>query len=112
MDPSNYEQVDIPATLIGPQAAFLQPEMRVSVEFLDDRPVAVPDARRPRSQYRGHSPAPAQPAGQHLEIREARGRRHHHGPPVIKTGDTIRLDLQSLKYMDRAKAGKRGLHDK
>jgi hypothetical protein len=25
-------------------------------------------------------------------------------PPFVKTGDWIRLDLASLKYMDRAKA--------
>ena len=113
MDPSNYEQVDIPATLIGPQAAFLQPEMRVSVEFLDDRPVAVqmPDVLEV-------SIADTAPPLHNQQDSTWKSAKLEGGvtimvPQFIKTGDTIRLDLQSLKYMDRAKAGQKGdSHDK
>jgi elongation factor P len=108
MDPSNYEQVAIPAALIGPQAAFLQPEMRVPVEFLDDRPVAVqmPDILEVKI-------ADTAPPLHNQQDSTWKSAKLENGvtmmvPQFIKTGDAIRLDLQSLKYMDRAKAAQKG----
>ncbi len=106
MNPETFEQIAVPASLIGPQAALLQPEMRVAVEFVEERPVSVvfPDV---------------------LELRIAETAPPAHGqvdsvwkparleagveimvPQFIKTGDTVRLDVANMKYMDRVKAAK------
>ena len=37
MNPESYEQVEIPAAVIGPQAQLLMEEMRVGVEFIEGR---------------------------------------------------------------------------
>lgn len=102
MNPQTYEQVSAPASLIGEQAKFLQPEMRVQVEFLDGNPVSVlfPDI----VEVRIADTAP--PA--HQQDNTWKPARLENGvevmvPQFIKTGDTIRLDLQAIKYMDRVK---------
>jgi elongation factor P len=107
MDPANYEQVNIPAALIGPQAAFLQPQMSVPVEFLADRPVAV--------QMPGMLDviiADTTPPLHNQQDSAWKSAKLENGvtimvPQFIKAGDTIRIDLQSLKYMDRAKAAQK-----
>jgi len=103
MNPENYEQVAVPVSLLGEQAKFLQPEMRLPVEFVEGRPVSVlfPDV----IETRVAETAPPVHAQQDSTWKTA---RLENGveimvPQFIKTGDVIRLDVQNLKYMDRAK---------
>ena len=103
MNPDNYEQTEIPADLVGPQAGVLEPGMRVGVEFLDGRAVNVvfpgflevriADTAPPLHQQHDTNLKPARTANG-VEIMV---------PQFIKTGDTIRLDLETMKYMDRVK---------
>jgi elongation factor P len=103
MNPETFEQVGISSSLIGPQARLLQPEMRVSVEFVEDRPVSVllPDVL----EVRILDTAP--PSHQQVDS-VWKPATLHNGieimvPQFIKTGDSIRLDVAQMKYMDRAK---------
>jgi elongation factor P len=41
MDQENYEQINLPADLIGEAAAFLQDGMEVTLEMYDERPISV-----------------------------------------------------------------------
>ncbi len=41
MDQVNYEQINLPADLIGDAAAFLQDGMEVTLEMYDERPISV-----------------------------------------------------------------------
>jgi elongation factor P len=41
MDQENYEQISLPADLIGDAAAFLQDGMEVTLEMYDERPISV-----------------------------------------------------------------------
>jgi elongation factor P len=104
MDPETFEQADIPLDLVGPQASFLEPGMRVSVESLHGRPVNVifpgfmevriSDTAPPQHQQHDTSLKPARTAnGTEIMV-----------PQFIKTGDVIRVDLQTMKYMDRVKS--------
>lgn len=103
MDPESFEQVAVPAALIGEQAAFLTESMRVPVEFLGDQPVSVEmpqilevriaDTAPPSHQI---SDGPWKPAKLESGVEVM-------VPPFIKTGDSIRLDLTTMKYMDRVK---------
>jgi elongation factor P len=103
MNPETYEQTEVPRGLIGEQAAFLDPGFRLSVEFLDGRPVSVvfPDI----IEVRIADTAPAQHAQQDSAWKPA---RLDNGiqvmvPQFVKSGDMIRLDMLAMKYMDRVK---------
>ncbi|GIU77347.1 MAG: elongation factor P [Bryobacteraceae bacterium] len=106
MDSETGEQAEVPEKVIGEAARFLLPEMRVAVEFLGERPVGVemPDF----IEVEIADTAPPVHAQNDSTWKPA---RLENGvevmvPQFIKTGDRIRLDLNTLKYMDRAKAAK------
>jgi elongation factor P len=103
MDPENFEQVGIPNAVIGGQARFLRPDMTVPVEFVEEAPVSVlfPDV----IEVRIADTAPPVHAQQDSNWKPA---TLENGveimvPLFIKGGDLIRLDLNALRYMDRAK---------
>ncbi|MBI2686627.1 MAG: elongation factor P [Acidobacteria bacterium] len=103
LNPESYEQIEIGKSLMGPQAGFLLPGMRVSVEFVEGRTVEVlfpeyvevrvVDTYPPIHQQQD---SPFKPAmlenGVKIMV-----------PLFVKTGDVIRVDLQAMKYMDRVK---------
>jgi len=103
MNPDTFEQSEISAELVGPQAGFLEPGMKLGVEFLDGRAVNVlfpgflevriADTAPPLHQQHDTNLKPARTANG-VEVMV---------PQFIKTGDTIRLDMQTMKYMDRVK---------
>lgn len=104
MDPEVFEQVEIPKTLAGEHASFLEPGMRLSIEFVEDRPVSVlfpdvlevkvADTAPPAHQQADSAFKPAVFANG-VEVMV---------PQFVKSGDIIRLDLRTMRYMDRAKA--------
>ena len=108
MDPESFEQITLAASLIGPQAALLQPEMRVTVEFVEGNPVAVqfPDIL----EVRVADTAP--PAHNQVDSVWKPARLENGAgikvPQFIKPGDTIRLDVLNMKYMERSKGAARG----
>lgn len=103
MTAATGEQTEVPAELVGPQASFLSPDVRVSVEFIDDRPVSVqfPD----HAEVRIAATAPPIHSQGDSNWKPARLENGFEVsvPQFIKTGDAIRLDLGTLKYMDRVK---------
>ncbi len=108
MDPQSYDQIGIPTAAIGEQARLLRPEMRVAVEFVEGRPVSVllPDIL----EIRVADTAP--PVHQQTDS-VWKNARLENGidvmvPQFIKTGDVIRLDVATLKYVDRAKGAGKG----
>ena len=104
MNPANYEQTEIPKAMIGQRAPFLQPGMQLPVDFVEGRPVSVqfPDIL----EVRIADTAPPSHQQQETTFKPA---RLDNGvevmvPQFVKIGDMIRLDLLSMKYMDRVKA--------
>ena len=103
MDPHTFDQVEIPTALIGEPARFLEPGMSVPVEFMEGRPVTavLPGA----VDVVIADTAPALHGQQDSNWKPA---RLANGveimvPPFIGRGDSVRLNLAELKYMDRAK---------
>jgi elongation factor P len=102
--PETYEQTEISKVAVGPQAEFLAPAMRVTVEFVEGRPVSVlfpeslemriADTAPPMHQQQDNTFKPAT-LDNGIEVMV---------PQFVKTGDMIRLDLQTTKYVDRVKA--------
>jgi elongation factor P len=103
MNPENFEQTEIAESMIGARAPFLEAGMRLGVEFVDGQPVHVlfpdvlelkiADTAPPAHQQVDSNFKPAKLANG-LEVMV---------PQFIKTGDTIRLDVENMRYMDRAK---------
>ncbi len=103
MNPENFDQVEIPQTLLGPQSAFLESGMKLAVEFVEGRPVnvllpdilegRVADTAPPSHQQQDSNFKPAT-LDNGVEVMV---------PQFVKSGDVIRLDVQSLKYVDRVR---------
>jgi elongation factor P len=104
MDPETYEQTPVPNAVLGDQARLLVPDMKVSIEFVDGKPVSItlPDVLELKVADTAppvHGSADSTWKTAHLE----------NGvqimvPQFVKTGDMIRLSTAEMKYMDRGKA--------
>lgn len=107
MNPETYEQVGVPASVIGAQAAFLQPEMQLPVEFVEGRPVSVlfPDIIDVR--IADTAPPVHQQQDNTLKPGKLENGVEIMVPQFIKAGDMIRLDMQGLKYVERVKTAGR-----
>jgi len=103
MNPETFEQVTIPASLIGEQAQLLQAQMRVHVESVEGNPVSVvfPDVLDVRIADTS-PPVHAQQDSNWKTAKLETGVQIM-VPQFIKVGDMIRLDVANLKYMERAK---------
>jgi elongation factor P len=108
MDPLTYDQTEVENQIVGERASFLEPGMKLGVEFVEGRPVGVlfPDVL----EVKIADTAPPM----HQQVDSAfKSARLPNGvevmvPQFVKTGDMIRLDLQTMKYMDRARAEAKG----
>ena len=107
MSPESFEQIGIENGIIGPASRFLQPGMQLPVEFIEGQPVSVvfPDI----VEMRVAETAPPAHGQQDNTWKTA---RLDNGvqimvPQFIKSGDLIRLETETLKYVDRAKVAAR-----
>lgn len=107
MNPETYEQVEIPAAVIGEQARFLQPDMQLPVEFVEGRPVSVLFPEILEVRIADTAPAQHQQADSTFKPAILDNGVQVMVPQFIKTGDLIRLELGSLKYVDRVKGAGR-----
>jgi elongation factor P len=104
MNPETFEQTEIPRALVGPRETFLETGMRLTVEFVDGRPVHVvfPDVLEVK--IADTAPAAHQAADAAFKPARLANGIEIMVPQFIKTGDLIRLDLENMRYMDRARA--------
>ena len=104
MNPETFEQVEIPESVSGPQAKFLRPEMRVPVEFVEGSPVSVQFPEFIEIRVGDTAPPVHQQQDSTLKTAVLENGVEVMVPQFIKTGDAIRLDMTTLKYMERAKS--------
>ena len=107
MSPETFEQIGIEETVVGAPSRFLQPGMQLPVEFIEGQPASVvfPDIIEMRVTETA-PPAHGQQDNTWKSARLENGLTIH-VPQFIKSGDLIRIDIESLKYVDRAKASTR-----
>lgn len=103
MNPNTFEQVEVPRQVIGPAEKFLQPEMKVPVEFFEGQAVSIqfPDI----VEQRIASTAPSAHSQQDSTWKTA---RLENGmeimvPQFIETGEVVRVEVETGKYVERAK---------
>jgi elongation factor P len=108
MNAETFEQKEVPAALVGAQLKLLEAGMRVLVESVEGKPVSVvfPDVL----EVKVAETAPAAHQQQDSTFKPAKLECGIEVmvPQFIKAGEVIRLDVQNLKYMERAKADGRG----
>lgn len=107
MDPESFEQIPLPAEMIGDVQRFLKEGMRLTVEFLGDQPVMLlfPET----VELRVTSTGQAQHATQTSSLKEAilENGMEVHVPLFIKEGELIRIAVKGGKYVERVREGKR-----
>ncbi len=106
MDPVTFDQIGIDSEIVGPGNLFLQPGMQLPVEFVEGQPISVifPDI----TEMRIVETAPGMHQQQDNTWKKA---RLENGieilvPQFIKNGDLIRIEIETLRYVDRAKTAK------
>ncbi len=107
MNPETFEQIGIENTLIGAASRFLQPEMQLPVEFVEGKPVSVvfPDIIEARVAETA-PPAHGQQDNTWKTARLESGVEIQ-VPQFIKIGDAVRLEVETLRYVDRARVAAR-----
>lgn len=104
MRPDTFEQVEVPATILGPAERFLQPDMEIPVEFYAGEPISVvfPDV----AEARVAATAPPAHSQQDSAWKEA---TLENGlalrvPLFIAPGEVVRVDVRTGRYIERARA--------
>jgi len=110
MNPENYEQTEIPSSLVGPRAAFLEPGMKLPVDFVNGRAVNVLFPEMIEVRIADTAPATHQQADSAFKPARLANGIEVMVPQFIKAGDLIRLDLETMKYMDRARQEAKAKH--
>ncbi|MBL8295830.1 MAG: hypothetical protein JNN08_28565 [Bryobacterales bacterium] len=102
MDPNTFEQISLPASVAGSYADFFEPDLPVTVEFVDGKPVGVlaPDVIE---AVIADTAPPIHGSDQVWKPANLANGVSVMVPPFIKSGDAIRIDLATRRYMDRAK---------
>jgi len=105
MNPQTYEQVAIDAVRLGKAAAWLREDTVVPVELVDGEPLGIvfPEIAEARVV---ETAAPYHTPGTDNVWKEA---RLENGvtvmvPPFIDVGEAIRVDVETSRYVERAKA--------
>jgi elongation factor P len=109
MNPESYEQIEISNAAVGPYLAFLEPGMKLNVEFVEEQPAGVlfPEMLEVRI---ADTVSPMHSPDNRLKPATLENGSEVMVPQFVKTGDVIRLDLQSMKYMDRVKTNTKTKH--
>jgi elongation factor P len=101
MDPNTFEQVSIPKASIGHLEKFMKEGMQIAVELLGDEPLAV---QFPRAiDMKIDATGTGIHGGQDNTMKAA---KLENGveilvPQFVETGETVRVDTETLKYIDR-----------
>ena len=104
MNPNTYEQIEVAREILGPAEQFLQPGMAVPMEFFEGTPIhaVLPDFMEARIADTA-PPARSQQDSAWKEATLDNGLVIH-VPLFIAPGETVRVDLRTLRYMERAHA--------
>jgi elongation factor P len=104
MHPDTYEQVSLPKQNLGPFLTFLRPNQSLQVEFFEGSPVEViyPTLVEVRVET---TPDPVHGQQDSNVFKKA---TLENGlevlvPQFIKSGDLVKVDVESQKYMGRVK---------
>ena len=104
MRPDTFEQIAISGSVLGIGKEFLQPGMEMPVEFFEGEPISVvvPDV----TEVRVATTSPPTHSQQDSAWKEAtlENGLSIRVPLFIATGDIVRIDVRTGRYIERARA--------
>jgi elongation factor P len=105
MDNESYEQLAMPADMVGAALPFLQDGMTVSVETYEGRPLSVALPQKVKVKIVEADPVvKGQTATSSYKPAILENGVRVMVPPFIPAGETIIVDTGTLEYVERAKA--------
>jgi elongation factor P len=107
MRPDTFEQIEVPGAILGAAKGFLQPGMELPVEFFEGEPISVvfpqiAEARVARTAPPSHSQQDS--AWKEAILDNGLAVRV---PLFIAPGETVRVDVKTGRYVERARAERR-----
>jgi elongation factor P len=104
MNMENYDQVAVPADIIGDQSAYLQPEMEVTLSLHEGVPVAIELPPRATLEVTETEPAiKSQTAASSYKPAQLSNGVRTMVPPFVTTGTRIVVNTADGSYIERAK---------
>lgn len=104
MNMDNYDQVTVPDDIIGDQAAYLQPEMEVTISLHEGTPVAIEIAPRVTLEVVETEPTvKGQTASSSYKPAQLSNGVRTMVPPFVTTGTRIVVNTTDGTYVERAK---------
>lgn len=107
MNPQTFEQVEIPAAVIGASGKFLKLQMQLPIEFVDGRPISAVFPDIVELEVARTAPPVHQQQDNAWKQAELENGVSIRVPQFIKAGDTVRIDVEGLKYVERVKGAAR-----
>lgn len=109
MRPDTFEQIQVPAAIVGNGRIFLQSGMLVPIEFFEGEPISVvfPDVAEARiantalpshSQQDGAWKEAVLESGLSIRV-----------PLFIAPGESVRVDVKTGRYVERARSKRRSI---
>ena len=103
MDPQSYDQIELPADLIGDKAVYLAPNIQLEVSLVDGRPIT---AELPNTVELDVVDTPPQVRGatatNQLKDAVCAGGARVRVPPFVENGTKVKVDTRTGEYLGRA----------
>jgi len=103
MDPESYEQIQLSPNLLESFDPFIQPNMRLTVEFLEGEPVNVLFPEWVELEVTSTPPSLSSLQDEVYKPATLSNGMEIQVPQFIKVGDTVKVHVASKKYMERVK---------
>ena len=103
MDPETYEQIQLSRDLMETFAPFLLPNMKLSVEFLEDEPVNVLFPEWVELEVISTPPSLSSLQDEVSKPATLSNKMVIQVPQFIKVGDVVKVNVASKKYVERSK---------
>jgi len=103
MDPETYEQVQLSRNLMETFHPFLQPNMRLPVEFLGEEPVNVLFPEWVELEVTSTPPSLSSQQDEVYKPANLSNGMEIQVPQFIKVGDVVKVSVTTKKYIERAK---------
>ncbi len=102
MDPNSYEQIELPAELIGDQAVYLTPNIQLDVALVDGKPVTV-DLPNTVNLKVIDTPPQVKGATATNQNKEAvcEGGARIRVPSFVENGTLVKVDTRTGEYLGR-----------
>jgi len=103
MDQDTYEQIQLPADLLGDAAAFLEDGMQVTLELWEEKPISVQLPEQVEATIvEADAVVKGQTASSSYKPAVLENGVRVLVPPFIETGERILVDTNEITYMRRA----------